>query len=196
MRRAVALALGATALPALAWAQCPTRDDLATGVTLTRVEPLFQSSFALTDGKLVENRVVGTGSEAQQIRADYLHGLVNTGSDSARGLFQSVVFEDVRALDRLPELQLWESAIRASWNGELVGDGLLTLLYLETVPFEIDDCVYQTWYVQETSIIDTLDPIYLDKYYAPELGLVLATVTVDQDGQPISNVVYDTATAD
>jgi hypothetical protein len=72
----------------------------------------------------------------------------------------------------------------------------LTLLYLETVPFEIDDCVYQTWYVQETSIIDTLDPIYLDKYYAPELGLVLATVTVDQDGQPISNVVYDTATAD
>jgi hypothetical protein len=195
MRGAVIATLCAMAAPAAAETPCPTRADLAGGVDLVRLDPYFASAFRETGRGLEEARVVGSGADAQTMTARYLHGLIGTEQDTGAGLFQIVYFEDPAPLDRLPEVERWDSLVNASWNGDFVGEGVYSAIFIETVPFEIGPCTYETWYVQETLVIDTLDPVYVDKYYAPELGLVLGAIVVTEQGEAISNVIYDTVSA-
>ncbi|MCU4652916.1 hypothetical protein N8I71_08735, partial [Roseibacterium sp. SDUM158016] len=187
--------LVAMAAPVAAQTPCPTRADLPGGVNLVRIEPYFASSFSLAAYGLTETRVIGRGEDARNVTARYVHGLLNIDQREARGDFAMTLDADPALLDRLPEIGVWESAVSATWNGDFVGHGVYAAIFVETVPWEIGECTYDTWYVQETLVIDTLDPIFVDKYYAPALGLVIATVMVTQEGEAISNVVYDEVTA-
>lgn len=196
MRRAAAASVLAAALPMAALADCPTRKDLGGGVTLTRHDPFLQSRFVETAGGILETRSVGTGPEAVDVSARYLHGLVSTEFDGPGGLFQMAVFEDPADVDRLPEIGRWESLVHVAWDGEFRGEGVLTLIYIETVPLEFEACAYDTWYVQSTIDVDTLDPIFNDFYYAPDLGLVLLSVVVTEKGEAVSNVFFDRVQAD
>ena len=195
MRGAVIATLCAMAAQAAAETPCPSRADLAGGIDLVRNDPYFASAFRDSGAGLEEARVIGSGAEAQTMTARYLHGLIGTEQDSAAGLFQIVYFEDPAPLDRLPEVERWDSLVNASWNGDFVGEGVYSAIFIETVPFDIGPCTYAAWYVQETLVIDTLDPVYVDKYYAPDLGLVLGAIVVTETGEAISNVIYDTVSA-
>jgi hypothetical protein len=191
MRGAALVAFCTMAAQASAQTTCPTRDDLAGGIDLVRSEPYYVSSFVLDGEGLGETRIIGQGADARNITATYVHGLLNIDQREARGDFAMTLDADPALLDRLPQIGRWESSLTATWNGEFVGYGVYVANFIEMVPWEIGACTYDTWYVQETLVIDTLDPVFVDKYFAPELGLVIAAVEVTEQGEPIGNVVYD-----
>ena len=55
---------------------CPVSSDLEKGITLTRTNPFYASSFMKKDDLLLEKRIMSRGGEAEQVSYKYHHALI------------------------------------------------------------------------------------------------------------------------
>ncbi|HSM41499.1 MAG TPA: hypothetical protein VK862_12170, partial [Afifellaceae bacterium] len=76
-------------------------------------------------------------------------------------------------------------------NDRKAADGVVTLSFERTASERIGPCTYRVWIVRETMEASRGPKTGFLKFYAPDLGLVLRTIRLDADGNPISEVRYD-----
>ncbi|MEM7721748.1 MAG: hypothetical protein AAF376_05195 [Pseudomonadota bacterium] len=175
----------------MADADCPTRDDLERGVQLTRTDPFFSILLQQTPDGLTESRVMERDGSVTQATSIYAHPLVVSERIGDGRRLALVYQEDVDQLERLREINVWQSPVTLFDGGAELASGTVTVGFLDVDQVTIGACTYDVWVVASETWLDIGNPSYFDYYYAPELGLLVGTVRIDDAGQPLHGVFFD-----
>lgn len=189
LRAVATLALLCVGAGALAEEACPTRTDLADGIRLTRTDPFLTSLYHVDDTGLWELRSFSAGETGP--RSFYPHPLA-VGMRDGDGPTLAVAYAgDPADLDRLDMLQTWGSDITLLRDGEAIEEGYFEVTLLGIEQISVGGCTYTAWNTRDILVLGGGEPILFEKFYAPDLGLVLRTARIDQDGVGISTVIMD-----
>ena len=187
-RSAAILAVFASA----SFADCPKRVDGVNGILLTRTQPFFSSLYKATATGLSESRVMVKGGATEEVSATYLHALAPQDRISAKNTVSLHYTEPVAALDDLPRTKVWQSAVSVFVGAVLAMEGTVTMTLIGTDEVSLGPCHYPVWKVEDRLVLGEDDGTYFLQYYAPELGLVVASIKMGADGKPINGVQCDT----
>ena len=197
IQRIIAAALVAAATPLAAGAEtCPTNADLETGIRLTRFDPFFSIVQTQTPEGLAEARVTQRGSVPEMTTSLYDHPLTVTQRIGANGTLELHYEDDTRALNSLNSLREWSTDVSLVSGGETVNRGEYAARIIGIGEAQIGDCNYDVWRVQESLTLDGAAPLQFEKSYAPDLGLVLSSIRLAPDGNPLHGVFFDEIAAE
>lgn len=167
-------------------------NDIKKGVVLTRDNPFFSTLYREKDGLIEERRIMSRGKASEPVSAKYAHALLPRERLSPKGA-QEIFYSGEIRLSRLPELEVWMTNFVLRDHRKMTAEGRVQLRFLEFGNETISDCSYRVWKVRVTTIMINGAPIIFDQYYAPDLNLVLRSVTMTEGGSPISEVRFDRA---
>lgn len=197
LHRILAAALVAAAPPLAASADsCPTRPDVDNGVRLTRVDPFFSVVFTATDGGLAEARVMQRGGAREQVDTTYTHALAVASRSTPNGLLAITYDADPSALNDLPAIRQWDSAVTVTLNDTPFATGSYTATVSGFGEATIGGCSYDVWRVRDQLTLDNGALLGFEKSYAPALGLVIGSIQLDRQDQPAGSVFFDEITAE
>lgn len=168
---------------------CPTRDDLAQGVRLSRSTPYLSSLFRRDETGLWETRLLDAGIAGP--RALYAHPLAVARREDASATLGVIYHSDPAALDGLDTLRTWTSDVTLTRDGEQIAQGVFSVAWIGSAEIAIGGCRYAAWNTRDVLILGDDVPIIFEKFYAPTLGLVLRSARVDLDGGGLSTVIMD-----
>ncbi len=193
----IAAALVAAATPLAAGAGgCPTNADLETGIRLTRFDPFFSIVQAQTPEGLAEARVIQRGAVPEMTTSLYEHPLTVTQQIGANGTLELRYEDNTRALNSLNSLREWSTNVSLVSGGEIVNRGEYAARIIGIGEAQIADCNYTVWRVQESLTLNGSEPLQFEKSYAPDLGLVLSSIRLGPDGNPLHGVFFDEIAAE
>lgn len=178
-----------------AMAQCPTKADLAEGVTLVRASPLFKVIYREEDGVLTEYRQMSRIEGEVSRSSTYVNALAVEQQDSENGTIAFDYIADMNAALKVDETGDFAAMFGLIVDGKRFGTGHYRLFYEGEGRVRIGDCTYDTWVLRNENEIEGFDPIHFLWDYAPELGLVVRTEQVDPRGRTLAVVEYDGAVA-
>ena len=171
--------------------RCPTKEDLETGIQLTRTEPLFSSLLRQTPSGLIETRQMSRNGELIEVVTTYPHALV---SETRKTPGEEMVLRhaaDIQLLDNLDGHQVWTSVVELILNGSAFATGTTTKRLIATGTIAVDGCSYKAWQVLDETSFSGEIATSAYRFYAPDLGLVLRVVTLDPDKNPESLIAFD-----
>jgi len=193
MIRALATAFAfVAATTATAQTTCPTRNDLADGVRLERTTPYFGMVFTQTRTGLNESRVMERNGRPEAVSTVYAHPLATKQRIGQSGTFEIIYQKNVRELNRLNVTGRWSSPIRLLQDGRENMRGEVVKTFLGTTTFVVGNCQYPVWIVRDQlwhadgRLISNFEHLY-----SPAAGLVLLATKLDENDQPVSNVMPD-----
>ncbi|WP_284263774.1 hypothetical protein [Roseicyclus amphidinii] len=187
----VAWSLAASA----ACAACPTQADLAHGIELKRNDPFLGTVWTTTDQGLTEARMTERDGEVSDVSAIYAHALAVTHRIDESGTLELVYETDPSTLDALQIGQLWHSTLRLLYDGSEIADGTVSITRLEDGEQTVGECTYRVWIVRSEQRLSGFSDTNFDYVYAPGLGLNLAAIRLDDRGDPVTGVFFDTIRA-
>lgn len=197
IRRIIAAALVAAAPPLAASADiCPTGADVDGGVRLTRLDPFFSVVFTKTENGLAEARVMQRGAAREAVDTLYSHALAVTSRSTPNGQLAIAYTADPAALDALPAIRQWDSAVTVTLDDAPFATGNYTATVTGFGQATIGTCSYDVWRVRDQLSLDNGTVLGFEKSYAPALGLVVGSVRLNRQGQPDSAVFFDEITAE
>ncbi|WP_093997585.1 hypothetical protein [Octadecabacter ascidiaceicola] len=103
---------------------------------------------------------------------------------------------DVSGIDRINHTMTWTSAVTLGSNERSINTGIVTITYLRSDTIQIGTCTYDIWILHENMVLNGRDPIMAEKTYAPDLGLVLSSISLNPDRSPRSGVFFDEIAAE
>ena len=205
--RCWSLSLACLVIASAASAECPTSDDMNAGVTLSREEPLFSSTFTRRADGIIEERRFNLKDGGTRIRTTLYHGglipfeLKDRGGATLRSEFAQGV--------TLPSLPVSPGEYEIDQVTYADGKPFAEASSKITVgrsydSISIEDCYYETRKIRIASkgkiFVDSTREMshYFEHDYSTELGIIIRTIEYrDQTFQdPIAIVEYDTITAE
>ncbi len=175
-------------------AGCPTRDDLSSGIRLTRDEPFFSVVLTATQSGLSEAHVLRRGGRVEEVSTLYAYPLAVLERLTENGTLSLQYANDPAGIEGLTVGDVWRSAVTLFSDGTVVAEGHVVLNFQTAGSVTIADCTYATLIVHNVLSLTTDNPIRFQRHYAPELGLVVQTLRLNADGSPRSTVIYDSLT--
>ncbi|MGJ8610429.1 MAG: hypothetical protein ACSHWY_05020 [Octadecabacter sp.] len=193
--RIFAAALVAAATPLAAGADtCPTNADLETGIRLTVKDGGFFIIFKTVDDDLTAHFPIEYDvlPEAPQIRMAHPIAAAN---DPATANVSIVYGNDINELDNLPELGIWSTELYLMQDDKTLNTGTFSASFNGLDEISVGECKYSIWRVLIEKDLSNLPPEEEEVFYAPQLGIVLGSVTVADDGtrRPF---IFDRVTAE
>ena len=176
-----------------AMAACPTKADLAEGVTLVRASPLFKVMYREEDGVLTEYRQMSRLEGEVRRASTYANALAVEQQESANGIISFDYMADMDAALKVDETGDFAAMFGLIVDGKRFGTGHYRLFYEGEGRVRIGDCVYDTWVLRNENAIEGMEPIHFLWDYAPDLGVVVRTEQDDPRGRTLSVVEYDGA---
>ena len=176
---------------ALSAAPCPTVSDLDTGIILERTDPLFRETIRSGAAGLIAERDMDRDGTVMQVQSIFGHALAITRRRDARSDLTIEYSADLQQLDRLDQIKTLRSKTTLRINGGAPISGHTMWQFVDQTKFEIGGCTYDTWVVIETPAYDGRVSSRFQQFYAPEPGLILASVKLDPSGKPISGVTFN-----
>lgn len=176
-----------------AMAACPTKADLAEGVTLVRASPLFKVMYREEDGVLTEYRQMSRLEGEVRRASTYANALAVEQQESANGIISFDYMADMDAALKVDETGDFAAMFGLIVDGKRFGTGHYRLFFEGEGRVRIGDCVYDTWVLRNENAIEGMEPIHFLWDYAPDLGVVVRTEQVDPRGRTLSVVEYDGA---
>ena len=189
LRSSALLLAGLWAAPA--FADCPRAISATQGIVLTSTTPAVSSTFRQTPAGLSEARVETHGDRVNHLQLAYLHGLAVAGFVEGDATFSLIYDRPTAQLDDLPSHKVWVSDVELFINAVSVGQTTATLTYLGAEEIALGDCRYLTWIVEDRTPWGNDMGAYQLQLYAPDLGVVLRTVSVRGNGEKTVLVGYD-----
>ncbi|RYG89525.1 hypothetical protein EU803_17500 [Loktanella sp. IMCC34160] len=189
--RVIALVAALATASSVAAQDCPTAEDLETGIRLTRTDPLFSVVLTRTPDGISEARVMERDGVPEDVSSVYSHGLTVTRRIGAGGTLELRYDRDTTELDSLPGYREWTSPVALLSNGEVVNSGTYTVRISGLGDATIGDCTYTVWRVQDRLQMEGLQPLAFEKAFAPDLGIPLSAIQLAPDGSPVSGVFFD-----
>lgn len=174
-------------------AACPTKADLAEGVTLVRASPLFKVMYREEDGVLTEYRQMSRLEGEVRRASTYANALAVEQQESANGIISFDYMADMDAALKVDETGDFAAMFGLIVDGKRFGTGHYRLFYEGEGRVRIGVCVYDTWVLRNENAIEGMEPIHFLWDYAPDLGVVVRTEQVDPRGRTLSVVEYDGA---
>ena len=174
-------------------AACPTKADLAEGVTLVRASPLFKVMYREEGGVLTEYRQMSRLEGEVRRASTYANALAVEQQESANGIISFDYMADMDAALKVDETGDFAAMFGLIVDGKRFGTGHYRLFYEGEGRVRIGDCVYDTWVLRNENAIEGMEPIHFLWDYAPDLGVVVRTEQVDPRGRTLSVVEYDGA---
>lgn len=174
---------------AVSAARCPDKTDLDQGIVLTRDTPSFISVFRRDGVDLSERRE----SRGQVVHSRLSHALMTTerweeGRDNHMALTIDVAPEEVENLRPGRQMQR-DVTLRFSDGTEV--PGRVSWKMIRNTFVHIGDCRYSARQIHERMDFEDMNPIRMVQFYAPDVGLVLRSITVDADWKPLREVQFD-----
>lgn len=176
-----------------AMAACPTKADLAEGVTLVRASPLFKVMYREEGGVLTEYRQMSRLEGEVRRASTYANALAVEQQESANGIISFDYMADMDVALKVDETGDFAAMFGLIVDGKRFGTGHYRLFYEGEGRVRIGDCVYDTWVLRNENAIEGMEPIHFLWDYAPDLGVVVRTEQVDPRGRTLSVVEYDGA---
>jgi hypothetical protein len=183
-------------LAAPALAECPTKADLAQGVTLLRENPYFGSTYRVEDDVLNEYRIMLRDGDEQRRTTTYYHPLAVDTQDSRSGTVDYDYHADLEPLTRIDEAEEFAAQVTLSVDDERLAAGSYRVFYEGESEVTVGDCTYDSWLLSNEVRLDGYEPIILLWDYAPDLGLIVRTEQVDALRNTLSVVEYDRVVAE
>lgn len=193
MRNWVLATAVATLIGTAAAAQdrCPTAEDMATGIRLTRNDPLFSVVLTRTEDGIAEARVMSRGDSPEEVSTFYSHGLTVTRRIGSGGTLELRYDRDTAELDSLPGYREWSTPVMLLSDGLEANGGTYTARISGLGDATIGDCTYTVWRVQDRLELAGMQPMVFEKAFAPDLGIPLSAIQIAPDGSPVSGVFFD-----
>jgi hypothetical protein len=110
------------------------------------------------------------------------------------GPYSDIAFDyavDPAGLDALTRTGVWQSPAAFLLNGRKIGDVVFERRLLGTEMLTIGDCTTEVWLVEARMEMEQGDGSWDILSYAPALGLVLRSVTMSAEGEPLHEFAYD-----
>ncbi|MEO1775141.1 MAG: hypothetical protein AAFS07_09340 [Pseudomonadota bacterium] len=192
-RSALGLAAALIATPALA--TCPSGADLATGITLSRSAPAYETYYERSDGRLTEVRRATRGDQTLEVTQRFQHHLAPWVTEQPGGSLEFRYDGEVSELNNLKASRQWTSSLTVLQNGEPLTTGQRTVSMIDEGQMAVGGCLYRIWEVGTTTRLLTGAVVGYRQYYSPTLGLVLRSIQLDARGEAVREVRYDTITA-
>lgn len=170
---------------------CPKEMDAANGIVLTRASTFFSALFKPKGEGITEQRIMIRGAEPEDISSFYPHPLVIGKHISKNGELNIEYKKPLVALDELNNTNNWVSEVVVKSGDTEIGTGTAVVSFIGYDVITIGECTYDVWRISDRLELKDSQPIIFEKYFSPELKLVLASITMSNEGEPISGVMFD-----
>lgn len=125
-------------------------------------------------------------------KALYSHPLLVIMREFGENTFVTSYPDGGADLNLLPDNKRFDTAFKMFVGEEFIANGKKQIEFLGQESVTIGDCTYKdVWKVRDTTVIDELVPIVIEKYYASDLELVIRSVVIDAAGNIKSDTSYD-----
>lgn len=174
----------------IAFAQdCPTSDDLETGIRLTRHDPSFVSVFRRDAGDLSERRE----SRGRVIHTRETHALmtVERWEEGQNNHMRLSYDANPAELDNLRPGRSLKRDLRLRFADGREVPGDVTWKVIRNTTVHIGPCSYPAQQVHERTDFEGVDPMFMVRFYARDPGLVLRSIVTDGNWQAVREVRFD-----
>lgn len=196
LKGVIAAALVAAAPLAAGADTCPTNADVQNGVRLTRADPFFSIVQTQTPEGLAEARVMQRDGQKDAVSSLFEHPLAVIRRIGSNGTLELHYGADTMILDTLPSLDKWSTSVSLVSNGETINRGEYSVRLIDVTQAQVGNCAYDVWRIEDSLALSGSEPLRFEKSYAPDLGLVLSSIRLDAQGDPISGVLFDEIAAE
>ncbi len=194
MKLAAALCLVASGAVAQ---DCPTPDDLDTGITLSLADGSFSMrTTSVRDGIEVTSNSVNANGEVFSSTATFAHPLALPLVVNPNGPTLAVYDLPVQGLDNLPMTREWTSGFEFQVDGETVDTGAQVSRLTGLGQIEIGACAYDVWRVRRQITYGDDLALNSEHVYSPDLGIILGETTLDAEGAPRAALFFDEIVAE
>jgi hypothetical protein len=176
----------------VALADCPGHISDLKGIELSRTEPFLGNVYRQMPEGLTEARIMERDGAVEAVSTVYLHALAPGQRISDKGTLVLDYSADPSELQRLDETKDWASDVVLKVNGQTVLEGRAEKRLAGTETITIGDCRTKVWLVEDRLELGPGDGSWMLLSYAPDLGLVVRSVTMSADGTPLQGVEFDT----
>lgn len=174
-----------------ALAECPGHVSTLPGVKLSRAEPFFGTVYRHTPEGLTEARVMERNGVAEEVSTVYAHPLAPVQRVTDKGTLTLDYGDGTSKLDRLGTSGSWVTEVVLKVDGKAVLAGQAAKRFLGSETIDIGDCRTKVLLVEDRMNLGLEDETYMILFYSPALGLVVRSVTMSADGQPLQGVEFD-----
>lgn len=188
-RALVLVAISLCATPALS--RCPTGEDRQRGLALTHESPFQSLLYKQTSEGLTEQKLQLRGKKLEAVNAIYVHPLLVSKRINKVGTLRVSYSVGIEDIAELPKRKTWTSSVELFSNERKISNGQETLKFKGMARTEIGNCFYPVWVVHESLTLDGKEPITFEKYFSPQLNLVLRAVRLAPDGKVIADTFFD-----
>ncbi|KEJ89166.1 hypothetical protein [Sulfitobacter donghicola] len=177
---------------------CPTRDALSdNGIRLTRSSPFMTILLTNRGDTLIEERHTKRNGKTQHTHTTYLHPLAVAQRRDSRSALTMKYSRNTKTLSRLDQTKVWRSKIEVLDGTKTIMKGRVTMRLNGKGTHKVGRCSYPVWSIIENHELSGRPTSYLEKIYAPTLGVVLATYRLAQGGKSrVSGFVPSQITAE
>lgn len=173
-------------------ANCPDKANLDDGVVLYRSAPFLGSLFKIHSGQLQEWRLTSKDGDTEIAFTNTNHALLAGSRLKGKTVIGLFYDTDVASLDDLPTSKQWQSEVTFRVGSAEKASGTVSIQYRNVHSHKLGECEFSVWEVDVTTSLSVTPTSTFRKFYAPSLGLVLGSIKLDANGNPISAVAYDT----
>ncbi|WP_174804116.1 hypothetical protein [Martelella limonii] len=176
-----------------ALAACPASSDLAQGIVLTRSVDGYAILYRESAGELISRYQYPRGAEpADDVTATFAHALLPTMRAGDKGAFRFVYDKPVAGIDdRLADGNDWQSGVTFLIDGKTISKGTMDVTFRGRQSVALGACHYQALIVETALLLEDTAPIAFRYSYVPSLGIPVEAIRIDQHGNPVSSVTYD-----
>lgn len=172
-------------------ADCPRHVSDVAGIELSRAEPFLASVYRQSSEGLTEVRVQERNGAMEGFTTVYAHPLAPEQQVTRNGTLTLAYGDGTSKLDRLDKAGSWVTGVALKVDGETVSAGRAAKRFLGTEMIDVGNCRTEVWLVEDRLNLGLEDETYMVLSYAPELGLVVRSMTMAADGTPLRSVEFD-----
>lgn len=185
------IALTATVMASQVLAECPSGPLGPQGLKLTRTEPFMEVIYRPSPEGVVESRRQMRDGEMQTKTTIYSHPLMVGKQISANGELILNYDQNVHDLAKLDASKKWTSKVSLLIGNDVVDTGNAGAEFKALESVSIGACQYKVWVVEDYLELKQSGKMIYVHYYAPDLGVVLQVLSLDENSKPVSMVAFD-----
>lgn len=172
-------------------AECPSGPLGPKGLKLTRTDPFMENILHPSPEGVIETRRQTRDGQMETKTSIYPHPLMVGKQISANGELVLRYDEDVNDLAKLDTSKKWTSKVSLLIGNEVVDTGSTGAEFKALESVSIGTCKYKVWVVEDYLDLKQSGKMIYAHFYAPELGVVLQVLSLDEKSQPTSFVAFD-----
>ncbi len=185
------IGLTATLMASQVLAECPGGPLGPQGLKLTRTEPFMEVIYRPSPEGVVESRRQMRDGEMQTKTTIYSHPLMVGKQISANGELILNYDQNVQDLAKLDASKKWTSKVSLLIGNDVVDTGNAGAEFKALESVSIGACQYKVWVVEDYLELKQSGKMIYAHFYAPDLGVVLQVLSLDEKSQPTSLVAFD-----